>query len=231
MLITEMILIALSPINTSEFIYTFLRGSWGSKHQHVAAYLLEDLRLLNKIRIKNVSFLRKELNISGRIQILDRSPTGIPILDDLMVKLSKHRKSLYRWIRFLGKERYNILGKEKYNIQTRILDQMVEDGLIKQIYGRYKILNLDKRNEIRKIVRNCLLSKKIPNQYMRSLIALCHVIKKWYINKNFIENKEFNRYWFKELKSWSKSIAKENTIAYWLSYGYRSRKNHIPYFP
>ncbi|MFX1239298.1 MAG: hypothetical protein ACFFAS_15490 [Promethearchaeota archaeon] len=214
MLLTEKILIALSKEYNDYYEIGFrIKHSYFSPNQHVAAYLMEDLRLLNRIQFKDCSTWRKFMKSSGGVTVLDHSPTGYIFLDKMLRKIDWSRKSLFDWIRFFGRKRYQL--------QEQVILTMKHDKIIRNYHRGYKFLNPELRDVIRELVRTTLTSGIIPNQEIQSFLALCAMMKKWYIQHGLIGRKEFSRSWFKKLRNWLNEIARENIIAYWLQYAYR----------
>ncbi|WP_376089189.1 GPP34 family phosphoprotein [Roseomonas sp. CCTCC AB2023176] len=110
-----------------------------------------------------------------RLYLASRTPTGDPLLDDVLARIASDRDRDSRW----WMER---LSKDAAAFRSAFLDRLVVRGVLRRVQGRvlwflnerrYPVLDGTQMQEVRARLRAVLLSGEIPDPRDALTIGLC----------------------------------------------------------
>ena len=157
--------------------------------KYVPAYLvLADLFFHNKIEIR---FGKK---YDKFIAPIDCTPCGDAIMDEVLGLICSHRgkkRKPYRKI----KDWIENITKQKKNLQTRMWRELESDGIIENKYGNRILLKPEIRDKLVNKIRDTVINKKNPDEYMKEIIAFLGVVVGW---KNLFNKSEWDQEWWSE---------------------------------
>lgn len=143
--------------------------------------ILMDLALMNKI----------EADLEN-IKIVDKSPTGDDILDDVLAKIaqSEEAKTVAYWT--------VTLNRSINEIEERLLERLMQKGILKKeerkilwVFAtrRYPVQNDQEEKEVKTRIRQVVLSDIIPDSRDVVLISL---VKSCYLVNEIFSQEEIN---------------------------------------
>ncbi|MFX0072359.1 MAG: GPP34 family phosphoprotein [Candidatus Hermodarchaeota archaeon] len=161
--------------------------------------ILNDLFLHDRIAIEEKPDRRIRSKgpipeVNTEVVHIDKTPTDIPILDEILDILTDERKNIVSVIQQIS------LSKKK-KLEAQLWNELEAEGTVQNKGKKHIIIDTEVRNELLQRIKDTVTNKKDPDDHMKALLGFigfkATYDKKFY-KKHFIKSK-LDREWRKRI--------------------------------
>lgn len=199
MLLSKELLLVLPKENKGRLEWS--RSGWRRRVIFSGA-ILNDLFLHDRIVLEQkIYWTRKKqpiYDVDFDVVHIDKTPTGIPILDEILNILTDKRKNIVYVIQ-------QISLSKKDELEAQLWNELEAEGIIQNEKKKHIIISAEFRNELLQKIKDIIINKKDPDEHMKALIG--------FIGFTY-DNKFYKKFFIKSKsdKKWRKRIIKDQVI-------------------